>query len=221
MVTWKNRIFGLCIPVLFIVGCKQGALQQPDVIEGRFLAGADMTALATKLNVIDYYAQTQTGLPAVPDDLVSVDASGTGPWTVFVGFSQFLNGNLIESVSTAANGQVIDFSQIPGSIEVATCDLTGKNCQSYAETFSLAYRPDGGYVPKPDTPVSNFPPPAVAVIFTTALPAASIILVNVLADKISNESQIFMKQIVTINGVSIVSPASNNPVAGTVWFQTK
>jgi hypothetical protein len=225
MVTWQNRIWALCIPVLMMTACGQGALQQPDLIAGRFQVGPDATGPTTKLNVINYYAQTGTGLPAIPDDLATVDASSTGACTIFLGFSEFLNGNLIQLPQKATNGQVTEFLPAPNVsqiIEVYTCDSTGKNCTLYKGTVALAYRPDGGYVPKPDTPVSNFPPPAIAVTLSgAALAAGTVVAVHVIADKLSDTNNIFMAQATNSNGDKISTPDGKSPVAGTVWFQTK
>lgn len=227
MVTWQNRIFGLCIPILMMVACGQSALQQPDLIAGQFQVGSDTTVLTTKLDVYSYYSQAGTVLSGLP--VAIVDASGAGPWTVFLGFSEFLNGNLIQIPIAGTNGQVSNFSPAPNSakiVEVWTCLVSTGCTQSTNYTqlstgFTLSYLPDGGYVPRPDTPVSNFPPPAVAVMFTAALPAASVIAIHVIANTLSDTDNIFMAQETNSNGDKITNPSGQSPVAGTVWFQTK
>ncbi len=230
MVTWQNRIWGLCIPMLFAIACGQGPLQQPDLISGNFQSGSDNMASTTKLDVIDYFAQSTTGLPTDTSSLATIDSSTGTTGSIYLGFSEFLNGDLIETVTRKSNGQVDTITQVANSgiVEIWTCPATS-SCQSAANFkaftgFTLAYRPDGGYVPKPDTPISNFPPPAVVVVLPKTppqtLPPASVIAVHVIANKLSNTNNIFMDQVVNSNGDKIVTPG-NSPVAGTVWFLTK
>lgn len=222
----------LWISVLYLSACGQGALQQPDLIAGRFQAGSSITASTTSLTRIDYYSTKAVDLKKIPSDLPIVDTTLQGSLNIFLGFSEFLNGDLIETVNkNQKNGQVSGFEQVSGSVEVWTCDAT-KDCTDKANfvqnsNFTLSYRPDGGYVPKSDTSVSNFPPPAIALTFAavappaTILPPASIIAIHVISGKVGNTEGILMSQVSDADGNKISTPNGNSPVAGTVWFQTK
>lgn len=219
MVTKKNRILSLCIPLVFVMACGQGSLQQPDLIAGRF-------ANTTSLTVVDYYSTKAADFKTLLTDLPIVDSTLAGPWSFFLGFSQFLKGDLIEIVNkNPKNGQVKDFTAKSGSIEVWTCsakcdDLKTNFSQVLNTDFSLSYRPDGGYVPKSDTPVSDFPPPAIALTFPVLLKLGLTVAIHVIADKVANTEGTFMKQVSDADGNKISTPGGS-PVAGTILFQTK
>jgi hypothetical protein len=218
------------------MACGQGPLQQPDLIAGRFQAGSSTTAETTSLTVVDYYSTKAADFKTLLSDLPTIDSSQTGPWNFFLGFSQFLKGDLIETViKNSKNGQVSGFTSIPGSVEVWFCDVT-KDCTDKANftqntAFTLSYRPEGGYVPKPDTPVSNFPPPAIALTFqqpttplASILSAGKIVAIHVIAGKVANADGTLMKQVSDADGNKITTPDGldgSKPVAGTVLFQTK
>lgn len=224
MVVLRNRILIPCIPLFFLLSCSGDSLQQPDLIGARYQVASGSSAPTTKLELLDYYSTDPISLPSV-----TIDGSVTSTQKIFLGFSQFLNGSLIESVTrNAQTGQIETIKPIPdaGIVEVWTCP-TAKGCTvsaNYSQIdksqFIVSYRPDGGYIPKSDTPVSSFPPPAVAVTWATSLPATSVVAVHVIANKLSNTDGVKMAQITDSNGKPVVTPGGS-PVAGTVWFQTK
>ena len=215
MVTWQNRILLLCIPMLLQMACGSGSLQQPDLVAGMWQSADKKTQ--TQLNLVNWYSEEAATLdPKKLGDLEVVKS--TGDETILLGFSEPLDGSLLETVEEEILQNKITPLN-PPAIEIWSYDLTLQD-QKQFKSFTLLYRPDGGYVPPLDAPISKFPPPAVMIQLQGALPPKSIIAIHVIAQKLSNVDQIFMDQVKNLAGTSIVSPGGSE-VAGTIWFQTK
>lgn len=208
MVTWQNRILFLCIPLFFEIACGQNALVQPDLIVAR-LQSPDKKM--QNLSIIDYSS------PLDFSDLKMAQTSGS----IFLGFSEFLNGDSIETVEYYTNETVRGFSGLPGTIEIAVCDLQGKNCLPFSD-FKVSYRPDGGYIPPKDTSVNNFPPPAIQLNIDSKKPFPNdkIVFVYLISGKITNTNQTPMAQLSSESG-PVVTSVNQSPVGAAVWFRTK
>src|SRR3989338_41238 len=214
MVTWQNRILLLCIPLLLQMACGSRTLQQPDLVAGLWQS-AD-TKTQTKLELIDWYSQELANLnPKSVEDLPSVsskDPINSAYETILLGFSEPLDGSLIEKVEQNILQNIITPIANTGTIEIWSYDLFLKTPIQFTD-FTLIYRPDGGYIPPLDTPISKFPQPAVMIQLTKKLPDSSVIAVHVIAKKLSNIDKIFMTQVKNLTGTSIVT-SGGSAVAG-------
>lgn len=202
----------LLISLFYLSACGESALVQPDLISAKF-QGADKKI--DDLNILDSTSLTAAALPSDTSGLKIIETSGS----IFLGFSEFLNGDMIEEVNRdSKNKTVQNFTAVPGTLEIACrgpSDTDFKACPS-TTVFSISYRPDGGYVPLPDTPVSNFPPPAVrlSVASDKPMPNNTVIVVYVVAGPIKNTKNTPMAEVGK-------NPVTGNPVAAAAWFKTK
>jgi hypothetical protein len=95
------------------------------------------------------------------------EVKATSGGFVLLTFSNFLKGDTVEQVSLDPKTKVVTgFSSISGIISV-----TG------ATPTKILYRPDGGYVPPPDTLATDFPKPAISIQFG-ALPKDTVVTVS-------------------------------------------
>lgn len=180
--------FLLFFSVLFLISCGEKPLVQPDLISAGLSTAVDQKP--QDLLVVDWSSRESTELPTT--GLTAVPASSK---TILLGFSQLLKGDSVTADSIKIfNGNTL---------------LTG---------FIVTYRPDGYYIPPADTPVSEFPPPAVVIGFTESLVAGSTIAIHVLAGKIANVDGTAMAQLKNKNG-AVISTPDGSPVAGTAVFQ--
>ncbi|MEI6805040.1 MAG: hypothetical protein WCK49_00865 [Myxococcaceae bacterium] len=220
MLTWKNRIFGLYIPVFFMTACGQSALVQPDLIRAKFQTSDKKNI--DDFDIIDFSSQDASALPSDTSSLKVLQTSGS----IILGFSEFLDGDSVEKVvySNEKTKTISDFIPVSGVVEIACCDSLGKNCKvcDNIASFGISYRPDGGYVAPPDTPVSNFPPPSIKVTIDSIspLPVDSVIVVSILSGPLKNTNQTPMAQVSSKAG-PVSSVLGNLPVAAAAWFRTK
>ncbi len=134
----------LLLSVLLVTTCGGSETSKPTALTGGLFVntGSDSQA-ATALNL-----NNQSSDPVI-------DLSKGG--VVLLTFSNLLRGDSVELINRNPTTQAVSgFSPVSGivSVKVAGSSYTGHTVQ---------YRPDGGYVPPPDTAADNFPKPAIAV----------------------------------------------------------
>ena len=115
----------------------------------------------------------------------TVDLSKGG--VILLTFSGLLKGSSVEQITRDPVTQAVkDFSAVANLVSVT---IGGQNYS----TYTVQYRPDGGYIPPLDTTADNFPKPAIAI----SLPA----------DAVSSGKQVIVKLndqvVVGIDGVSV------------------
>lgn len=216
MATRSNRGFQICIPILLLfMACGQRQLVQPDLITVKFQSPDKKIE---NLGIIDYSSINNSQLPL--ETIKIVQTSGK----LFLGFSQVLDGSLIEQVQQGFKKNEITPILNQGILQLWVCDTQGANCIIQPTSgYVVTYRPDGGYIPPSDTPVSEFPVPAIQVeiLPKTPLKNDSIVLIYLLANKIGNSENKLMSQILDSEGKGVLSKDGVTPVAGAAWFKTK
>lgn len=200
---------------------------------------ADGTEKIVDLKVVDY--KIRQSIPN-PKDYTKL--------AVVLSFSTFLDGDTVQVVlidGTMGQGDhahaipiVKEIKQLEGLVEVDVLEKGQTEFKPWPSTnYKIAYRPEGGYVPPSDTPVSQMPSPGIRIEFfedtatTKKIPAGSQVRIHLVIDKnFKDENGKVVQRIVKgSNGQEIqpavddtgaeVKTASGKTIAATVEFKVQ
>ncbi len=155
----------LLLSVILIATCGGSETSKPTALTGGlFVSSGSDSQTAAVLNL------NNKGT----DPTVDVGKGGV----VLLTFSGFLQGSSVEQITRdPVTRAVKSFLTASNLVSVTVGGM------SYTE-YTVQYRPDGGYVPPPDTTADNFPKPAIAVQLPAGVATSGQKIVVTLIDQV-------------------------------------